>query len=478
MPDIRYVCLSDMHLGEEDSILTAIKPGSRDVDPLKPSPMMEQLVRCLRHLIVQNDQQRKPTLVLAGDIVELALARTDDALMVFERFVELISPPGDDLFDRIFYIPGNHDHHFWELARETQFGQYLTDTHVMGRDIKEPWHTTKIFVEEIPEKHKVRPYLLKRLVEKSAPSLAARIEVAYPNLGLVTADGGRGVVFHHGHFVESMYHLMSTIRASILPGHKMPTTVYDIEADNFAWIDFFWSTLGRSGETGNALETLYESMCDIGSFKTLLTGCAKKLAKERDLPGWGDWMEAKLLERVLHFAADWIYRCERSRLGGVLSEAARQGLHEYVAGPLLGQIKTEYEKDMPRDMTFVFGHTHKPFEEDMDFGTAYPQWVNVYNTGGWVVEGLSPQQLHGGAVILIDEDLNAVSLRVYNEYSDPSRYVVSVREASHPGEAPSSLYLRIKGLVRSSEDPWRALSAEAARSVSERKDNLRKRIEN
>ncbi len=34
----------------------------------------------------------------------------------------------------------------------------------------------------------------------------------------------------------------------------MPTTIEGIETENFAWIDFFWSMMGRSGEAGEAVE--------------------------------------------------------------------------------------------------------------------------------------------------------------------------------------------------------------------------------
>lgn len=37
MPDIRYVCISDMHLGEEDSLLTNLKVASTETDPREPS---------------------------------------------------------------------------------------------------------------------------------------------------------------------------------------------------------------------------------------------------------------------------------------------------------------------------------------------------------------------------------------------------------------------------------------------------------
>ncbi len=61
MPDIRYICLSDMHLGEEDNLLTNLKPGGMDIGPKKPSPVMEHLVECLRYLINQNEGGKKPT---------------------------------------------------------------------------------------------------------------------------------------------------------------------------------------------------------------------------------------------------------------------------------------------------------------------------------------------------------------------------------------------------------------------------------
>ena len=129
MADVRYVCLSDMHLGEEDSILTNLKTASTDVDPFEPSPVMKQLVECLRALI-PDEQKKKPTLILNGDILEMALTTTNVAAMVFERFLELVMPPGRELFENIFYIPGNHDHHIWELARETQYVKHISKPEV------------------------------------------------------------------------------------------------------------------------------------------------------------------------------------------------------------------------------------------------------------------------------------------------------------------------------------------------------------
>lgn len=112
-----------MHLGEEDSLLTNIEGGNLDTG--KPGEVMVKLVECLKEIIDKNKGSKKPTLILNGDILELALTRTNVAAMTFDRFLELIIKEKEELFDRIIYLPGNHDHHLWELARESQYLKYI-----------------------------------------------------------------------------------------------------------------------------------------------------------------------------------------------------------------------------------------------------------------------------------------------------------------------------------------------------------------
>ncbi|HEU5237150.1 MAG TPA: metallophosphoesterase, partial [Pyrinomonadaceae bacterium] len=147
MPRIKYVCLSDMHLGAENSLLTKLTPDCADTEPTKPSPVLVQLVECLKSLIAHNEGE-KPTLILNGDILELALTTDNLAAMAFERFIEQIFPAnGDRLFKDVFYIPGNHDHHLWETARETQYVNFISSNSEQqpGSLLKVPWHTTKMF---------------------------------------------------------------------------------------------------------------------------------------------------------------------------------------------------------------------------------------------------------------------------------------------------------------------------------------------
>lgn len=487
MPDVRYVCMSDLHLGEEDSLLTNLKTASSETDPVDPSPVMIHLVESLKELLAHNEQaDRKPTLILNGDIPELALTTMNEAAMVWERFIQLTMPEGDELFDRrIIYIPGNHDHHLWETARETQYLNYIEGIPA-GEPLDIPWHATNMFAPD-----PVPAHFMTRVAQRQ--NEAVEVQTAYPNYALLSEDQQKCVIFHHGHLIESIYRLMSTLKTLFFPDREEPRYPWDIEAENFAWIDFFWSTMGRSGEVGQDVERIYEKLHDPRHLKRLLSNLVEGLDERYDLPGW-DRLTAGVTRRLLHMAVDRASGLERHRTDRPLSEASEKGLWNYLQGPLWAQILTELcsdafsessrplgslllelEDHMPSDVTFVFGHTHKPFQEDMNF-RGYPRWVNVYNSGGWVVDTVDPQSLHGGAIILVDEELNTVSLRMYNEARQPEEYAVRAAHATHVGENENLFYQRIVPLVRPDRDPWKSFSEIVARAIRVRAQNLRARL--
>ncbi len=462
MPDIRYVCLSDMHLGADNSVLTSIKPDSIETDPMLANPVLSQLVACLRELITQNESKEKPTLILNGDILELALAETNVAAMVFERFIELIFPQdGEALFDKnILYIPGNHDHHIWENGRETQYVDFISSVPA-GTPLETPWHTTKIRPPNL-----VRGYFLTNLIQRYPHLQDAVISILYPNYALLSADGQKSVIFSHGHYVESIYSLMSTLNTLLFPNRQEPKAVYGLEAENFAWIDFFWSTMGRSGDVGVDIGLLYDKLQDEKQVDKLLGNLARGLVEKYHPPKLFEGVEAKVLQWLLDVTLGKIGRLERHLSDQLLSPDAQHGLQWYVEGPLHEQILTEDQQQiLDTDITFTFGHTHKPFSQDMNF-TGYTPWVKVYNSGGWVVDSVQPAPIHGGAVILIDEALHATSLRMYNEAASVGEYAVRVEESMHPGATGSNpFHERISTLVKSSSEPWKTFSEAVAEAV-------------
>src|SRR3954468_23269764 len=237
MADIRYVILSDLHFGAQNSMLTALREGPATMsdtgftaDPHNPSPMLSGLVEGLRQLT--RDQGRPPTLILAGDILDLALSPDEVAAMVFRLFAHLAFTDDPPAFDRlIHYVPGNHDHHVWEITREDQYVSYVC-AQPGGADLVAPWHTTRLLpgAEEPP----ASSALLAGLIRSQPGAAGVEVGVSYPNLALRSPDGRRCLIVSHGHFTESIYSLMSQLRDILYPGQRQaaPADVERLEAEN------------------------------------------------------------------------------------------------------------------------------------------------------------------------------------------------------------------------------------------------------
>jgi hypothetical protein len=80
--------------------------------------------------------------------------------------------------------------------------------------------------------------------------------------GIPCLEAWGEVNFSHGHYIESIYSLMTILNTVVFPDRKRPTVIAEVEAENFAWIDFLWSTLGRSGDVGQNMGLLYTKMQD------------------------------------------------------------------------------------------------------------------------------------------------------------------------------------------------------------------------
>ncbi|HUV83760.1 MAG TPA: hypothetical protein VMW53_11910 [archaeon] len=97
--------------------------------------------------------------------------------------MNLYLPSNTALFEKIIYIPGNHDHNIWEIARETQYMDYISK--FTSEDyLPIPWHTTKLFIEN--SDNQVSASLLAKLIEKYPHLENFQINAAYPNFGLIS----------------------------------------------------------------------------------------------------------------------------------------------------------------------------------------------------------------------------------------------------------------------------------------------------
>lgn len=475
MSNIRWVCLSDLHLGEEDSLLTHVDEQGR-VRPDVQSPVLERLAACLRELVAANEAAApRPDLILNGDLLELALAGEETAASVFVQCLAALVPDRDSLFGEIICVPGNHDHHLWETAREAQYLNYVRRRGAQA-PLEPPWHTTKVFMD-MQGADRLSSEFLSTMARRLPQLERAEILIAYPNYGTWSPDGTHALVFHHGHFIEPLYRLMSTATSLVFPDKKMPETVYALEGENFAWIDFFWSAMGRQGEAGAGIERIYEATMSEKSLRALTDTLARSLAQRYDIPYvWPDWLEEQIWRGVFRqiLVRNVAGKQERQQTElpdprFPLTEASRKELRWYAEELLVRQMQQEAGA-VPRSLTFVIGHTHKPFQVWLE-SAAFPGGLTVLNTGGWVVESLDPEPLRGAAVVLADEELHAVSVRLYNE----GRYEVHVEEAAPPGGGHSEFWERIRSRVAVDREPWKSFAETAALEVARRAALLRRR---
>ncbi len=462
MVNVRYVCLSDLHLGEEDSLLTDSEDYSR------PTPVLRRLVECLSAILQRNEPRApKPTLILAGDVLELALCPSQQSLTTFEQFLRSVMPSNSELFGEIVYMPGNHDHHTWTAAREAQYLNYLGRL-APGQIVEPPWDTTKA-VMDLAGKDRLVNGLLTALARR-IPHLrdcGFEILIAYPNFGVLDSSG-RAVVFHHGHFIEPAYRFFSTLASLFFPEQRLPEDVYTLEKENSSWIDFLWSSLGSCGRVGNDVETIFEASAEESSLRRLTDTLAHSIACKYAVPAWAppflrEWALKAALHEVAGSVSPGLER-RRTQGGAPLSPEAASGLRWYLEGPLLRQLVQENGR-APESMVFVLGHTHKP---------SVDCWgrTSILNTGGWVVDGPQAQPLHGAAAVLIGEDLSAVNLRWYNE----GAYEVRVEAPAMPGEPRSALYAEISGMLEAQPQPWKSFGEAARAEVDLRAANFANRL--
>nr|MDQ2725798.1 hypothetical protein [Actinomycetota bacterium] len=479
-PAIRYVVLSDLHFGARNSVLTSVVDSGTEAsgysaEPRTPSPVLTGLIDGLRHLTA--GQERRPTLIMAGDILDLALSPDEVAATVFSGFAALAFGPdhtGIPLFDPVaYYLPGNHDHHLWETAREDQYTDYVAGLGVAD-DLVAPWHTTAMRPDDASPPISSR--LLTSLVRRQPGCGHVDVRVAYPNLALTAPDHRRAVVVSHGHFIEPIYTLMTRLKDILYPEQRLadPDDIDSWESENFAWIDFFWSTLGRSGQVGTDVGLVYAGLASKSVLDDLAANLAKGVMVKGKGPTWLRPLETQLVAAVLKREVNRISRSERGNPDVALSAASRSGLVTYLQRPVRTQMVAELGR-VPDEVSFVFGHTHKPFVEPVGVD-GYPAAVQVLNTGGWVVDTDVAAPHQAGVVVLVGDDLHAVGLEIYRQSPDGSATPVRVLASpgngdgggQSPSEAPGGALGTALADIDPTTEPWRSLSVAAADAVAER----------
>jgi predicted phosphodiesterase len=415
--NLLFVSLSDMHLGEEDSLLTNLALDRPEIRPGSPSPCLKALVNYL-HAVKRwlNEGRPIPFLVLNGDILELALADYPEAIPTFRVFLSEIALRR--ICDRIVFIPGNHDHALWSLIRDSRF---LGSLQQEGRDRPSPE------VKHVTELSTPAESALLDSIATNLPLKADSVPlfVANPAFRLQSWQK-QEFLFHHGHLMEHTYTMLSLLQDRImsdlpleeLKRKPLREDLTDLEVENWAWIDFIWSGFARAGRVGQTVEALYELMSRPEGVKKLVERLSNLLRTELNLPGIPESFEDDVLRFMFQKALEWggmgsKERAEPQR--SPFNEDIQAMLSRFADHYLQNELASEGLRPAENRTSFVFGHTHKPFLDTLR-GEAFGR-LSVANSGGWIVESEEYRPIYGPGLVLgtNNGDLALVTYRLDSE---------------------------------------------------------------
>ncbi|GEM_PF-730287 len=368
------IAMSDLHLGSPESFLHSNSPFYE-----KNRNALLELLRILGP---------REELIINGDFLELAITGHDAIYRDVKSFFSILSEAGP--YDRIVYIPGNHDHHFWRSLVELMNidGNILKGIDPPGRELY-----LYCFVDaRFSSKDKNLPYeiMLSRLwpEDKEPPEIV----VKYPH-HLVRIEGNDGkeqcYLFTHGHYLESLFKPVNFL--------IRPALLEELEAFNNIWLEAFNYNIGHAGKLSVKAIELLESYQkrEKEAKETVLLLLKKSYEFLKDVLKLR-WPKTLLLKHSLKLLFKKITFESKSGLFDVsIDEPLKESIAHYIAKYVLHRYKRgkagEYyfprDTDIPTPFTFVFGHTHRPIrEEDRNYAKVFVQG-NIYpllNTGGWI----------------------------------------------------------------------------------------------
>ena len=90
MANLKYVCISDLHFGADNSILTNVDPSTGQPDPVKTPATLVALGSALNALTADLPCSQPPKFLLLGDILDAGVSPIGVTAMGFEPVFDLV----------------------------------------------------------------------------------------------------------------------------------------------------------------------------------------------------------------------------------------------------------------------------------------------------------------------------------------------------------------------------------------------------
>ena len=368
------IAISDLHLGLPGSYLHSAREEYAD--------NKKALLALLSECGPQDE------IVINGDFLELALAGHDDVYTDVKEFFTILAQAGP--FQRIVYIPGNHDHHFWRSLVEIMningsilqaqdppshefYPYYFVDARFSSCDPALPYDIplANLWPREVPCPEFVvkYPHHLVRI------PLSSTEEEAY--------------FFTHGHYLEPLFKPFNFLIE--------PAMLEELEAFNNLWLEAFNYNIGHAGKLSKHVFRLLHSY---------EKGGKKETKKLQDFIYSGHrlisnllkltWPKALIIKFFLKYAAKKLSFEGKGKLfKSAIDDNLKYDIRDYITQYILSRYSNSDPHEhtpaagspLPTPFTFIFGHTHRPIRNrDREYARVridaetYP----ILNTGGWL----------------------------------------------------------------------------------------------
>jgi hypothetical protein len=368
MKKLKAVAISDLHLGEPEGMLYYIHE-----DP--ESNLIKATVKKIIELSKgdSNFEDGVEELILIGDIIELSEATPSEAYKnaqdFFDKLLEKVN------VEKIIYIPGNHDHHFWvellekdcgekryEKCRSVYYRIFIKLIYWLIRKKTEKKNRPKTCITI-----KDPPLFIERCLKDNYPKIS--IEVHYPYYTLETKDSF--YFFDHGHlFSKTLERTCWTKK------------VKDLETleEYTCW---FMEKIWYRGK--NPLKVAWFKL------REKLYDWWRKNKYKLKKPLKAIWL--KLRKSLFVWQREKKYKWKKAKRGTRFKEDCAPVYDDYIRDKILWYLKEvckiqeKYEDALSKDFHFVFGHTHRggrSLKADRKFRFK-GKFITVWNTGGWLV---------------------------------------------------------------------------------------------
>ena len=171
-----------------------------------------------------------------------------------------------------------------------------------------------------------------------------------------------------------------------------------------------------------------------------------------------------------------LHERERSKTDEVLGEGSRRGLTQYLTA-MRNTFERQWERPLSRSTSPWWWAT--PTNYSASGGRSLPglpaACASSTPAAGW---STTPHRsrFKGGAVVLVSDDLDVVSLRIYQQVGTPSSQAITV-ETVRPTPGGEAFAAHVRSLVRPEAEPWSTFVAAVDELVSERRDAMRMILE-